>query len=110
QLHRDVAAPVDLTGLEHLDDVGVVQLTAQVRLARELRDAVGVTREPWEQPLERDDLPLQRALDGVGAEHLCHAAPSEEGLQLVVTEQLRSGQWRRHSALRQRGRAPAFWV
>jgi hypothetical protein len=90
ELHREeqLARLRVLPEVEHLAEVGVVQLGAHLRLVEEHGDEVLVARDVGENALERDELletarPLQPREEQLG-----HAADGEPGDELIPTDAL----------------------
>ena len=86
ELHRQVVDLAHHAGLEHLDDVRMLQHRRDIRLAAEEIDGFGVGRQPRREALEGDDVV------GTGPGHrarlvdLGHAAPAEQLEDLVLSE------------------------
>jgi len=55
ELHHDEVRVLDVTDVEHLNDVGVVETRAQSRLIQEHPDELLVLREMGSNPLDRDE-------------------------------------------------------
>ena len=87
-LHREEVGLVDLTEVEELDDVGVVEAEADLRLGDELLDEAVASGERRVDLLEHDE--LLQALGGAGAGEvdLGHATRAQLADQLVFAEAL----------------------
>ena len=75
--HRDVRNPADHAGVDHIDDIGMIELFADLRLALEARLILGVVFVFLAQNLERDELIgliIKRAINDR------HTAPAENVL------------------------------
>ncbi len=118
ELHRDEEArrllPLDLAVVEHRDDVRVLELREDARLAREalLKLRVVLARRPFDvQHLQRD-VATERHL--LGAVHLPHSADRDERADLVlaVDDATDEGVGRRRGArfLTRRWKAGAHFV
>ncbi len=91
ELHRQVVDLADHARLEDLDDVAVLEHRRDVGFAAEEIDRLRIGGELGRQPLDRDQLPRPRPLDGARLVHLGHPAPSEELQDLVLPEARRCG-------------------
>ena len=97
QFHGDEQLPFDSSQFVDIDDVGVLEQTAEARLADEVLDlgAARTLRRCGLDHLERDRLAETGRAEQLRLEDPGHAAFAEDGLQLVATEavrEIRSGE------------------
>ena len=85
-LHRDEVGVVVLPELVDVHDVGVVQLNADPRLVDEHRDELFVLRHRREDLLDREDALEALDAEGLGDEHLGHAADVDALEEQVLAE------------------------
>ncbi len=77
ELHDEVEVALELTVRENLDDVGVVQVRAEIGLLAEHELELLVLREVRQDPFERDGLLEAADAKLLGPIHLGHAARGE---------------------------------
>src|SRR5690606_3250350 len=88
ELHDHGARAVDVRCVEHADQVGVDEVTAEPHLVLEHREE-DVGLEPGPDALERDALDLAVLEDGVGEPDLGHAAAADE-IERAIADRARA--------------------
>src|SRR5438105_9328843 len=85
-LHRDVDGLADEAGLQHLDDVGMLEQSRDVGFDGEEVHGFRIGGELGSEALERDDLADERSLGDARLVHLGHPAAAEKLQDLEAPE------------------------
>ena len=85
-LHGDEVAAIRFAEIENLSDVGVVQPPGDLGLVDEHRDELGVLGDCTQDPFDRQQALESLDTEGLGLEHLSHAAGGYLFEQVVLSE------------------------